>query len=254
MILLDFRNWEFTTQKKYLPNAQKELVQSDFNILSELQDFSILKTTIPVSLSDLFLKNENTIAVSSVKDIERFYETLDSVLEVEDKEVMDYTEAAEEEVYFYGSSSLVVNHKVELGICGVNENTDESLFEEYCEDFELNPFSFDLLKGVFTSDIALFVGNKLLMCLDYIKDKKLKKQLIGLLKNSGVELIAFTKEQVEQNAFNAKLLEDGRLVILQTAYNLFTEKQRAAISDIDLEIVALPFLEEANVKLRDILL
>ncbi|MGY6649668.1 arginine deiminase-related protein [Wenyingzhuangia sp. IMCC45574] len=254
MILLDFRNWEFTTQQKYLPNAQTKLVQADFDTLSEIGDFTILKTAIPVSLSDLFLKNEGTIAVSSVKGIERFYETFDAVLEIENKEVVDYTEAAEEEVYFYGSSSLVANHPFEIGICGVNSKADESLFEEYCEDFELNPFSFDLPESLDTADIAFFVESRLFMCLDYVKDKKLKKQLFSLLKSNGIELVTFTKEQVEQGVFNMLLLKNGRLVIVKTAYDLFTEKQKTAISDLKLQIVELPFLEEANVKLRAILL
>lgn len=254
MILVDFRGWEFKTQTAYLPNAQKELLQRDFDALKNIQDFNIVKSPVQAKLSDLFFKNNHTIAVSPVNNIKHFYETLDTVLEIEDKEVIDYTEAAEEEVYFYGNNSLVAHHVLEIGICGINRNSDESLFEEYCEDFELSPFSFDLPEGLMTSDIAFFANNKLLMCLEFVKDKKAKKQLISLLKSAGIELVSFTKQQVEKGVFNAKLLNSDKMVIAQNAYDLFTEKQKEAILGIDLKIVELPFLEATEIQLRDLIL
>lgn len=253
MILLDFRDWEFATQKKYLPNAQKELVKTEFDTLKSIQDFSVVKSLAKANLSDLFFKQNDTVAVSAVKNIEQFYETLDTVLEIEDKESIDYTEAAEEEVYFYGSSSLVAHAASEIAICGVNEKADESLFEEYCEDFEMNPLVFDLPEHLFTSDVAFFAKDKLWMCLEFVKDKKVKKQLLTLLKANNLELVSFTKDQVEKGVLNAVELAGDKVMITEQAYVLFTEKQKEAVSGVNLEVVALPFLEDAGIKLRDLI-
>lgn len=253
MVLVDFRKWSFG-DLSYLPDSQKELLQRDFKTLNSIGDFKVIDfKKREILISDLFLENKEVVAVSSVNNLSDYFKTIDVVLEKKNKEVIDYTDAADEEVYFYGSNSLVAHHTAEIGICGVNKNSDESLFEEYCEDFELTPFSFELPEGIFTSDIAFFTINKLFICLDYIQDKKEKKQLFSILKSSGIELVSFTKEQVEQKVFNMKLLEDGHLLILQSTYDLFTEKQKAAMLDLDIEIIKLPFLEEVGVSLNQLL-
>ena len=253
MILIDFRNWVFDKTLGFLPNAQKELLQRDFDDLRNAANFETLDlgTIRTLSISDLFFKDEEQIAVSPVNNIQDYYAVIDKVLEVETKEIIDYTEAAEEEIYFYGSNSLVVHLNSEIALCGINEKADESLFEEYCEDFELTPFSFDLPDDIQTSDIACFVGNTLLICLAYIKDKKVKKDLFSLLKANEISTITFTKEQVENGVFDIKYV-GKKLLISKKAFDLLTTEQKQAFSDA--EIVKVPFLEKAGVKLRDIIL
>lgn len=255
MILIDFRNWIFDKSLGFLPNAQKELLQRDFDTLTKNTNFKILDlgAVKPLSISNLFFKNKEQIAVSPLKNIETYYEAIDKVLETENKGTIDYTEAAEEEIYFYGQNSLVSHLASEIALCGINENTDESLFEEYCEDFELTPFSFDLPDDILTSDMACFVGNTLLICLAYIKDKKVKKDLFSLLKANRISTITFTKEQVEHGVFDMKPVGD-KLILTQKAYDVFTEDQKNALLEIKTEIIKIPFLEKAGIKLRDIIL
>lgn len=255
MILIDFRNWIFDKSLGYLPNAQKELLQRDFDTLTKNTDFKSLDLGAVKSLhiSSLFFKSEAQIAVSPVKNISDFYEVIDRILEIENKETIDYTEAAEEEIYFHGQDSLVSHSISEIALCGINEKTDESLFEEYCEDFELTPFNFDLSKELLTSDMACFIGNTLLICLDYIKDKKVKKDLFSFLKANGICVITFTKEQVIQGVFDMKALNE-KLLISKKAFDLFTEEQKQKVSNIHVEVVVLPFLEKTEIKLRDIIL
>lgn len=253
MILIDFRNWTFDKSLGFLPNAQKQLLQRDFDTITKIKNFEVLDLgdIKPLSIADLFFKNEEQIAVSAIKNIENYYEIIDNVLELENKETIDYTEAAEEDVYFYGKNALVSDTISEIALCGINEFADESLFEEYCEDFELTPFSFDLSDDLQTSDVAVFTGKTLLICLDYIADKKVKKQLFGLLKSSGIKTITFTKEQVAHGVLDLLSIDD-KLYATKKAYDLFTAEQKKAMSNI--EIIDLPFLDKAGVKLRDIIL
>jgi len=228
-------------------------LQRDFDTITKIKNFEVLNLgdIKPLSIADLFLKNEEQIAVSAIKNIENYYEIIDNVLELENKETIDYTEAAEEDVYFYGKNALVSDTTSEIALCGVNEFADESLFEEYCEDFELTPFSFDLSHDLQTSDVAIFTGKTLLICLDYIADKKVKKQLFGLLKSSGIKAVTFTKEQVAHGVLDLLSIDD-KLYATNKAYDLFTAEQKKAMSNI--EIIDLPFLDKAGVKLRDIIL
>lgn len=138
-------------------------------------------------------------------------------------------------------------------MCGVNEFSDEALFEEYCEDFEMNPLVFSLPENLLTSDVAFFVNNKLLMCLEFVKDKKMKKQLLTMLKINNIELINFTKEQVTKGVFNAKVVAVDKLLISKSAYDLFTEKQKEALLGVRVEEVCIPFLEAQGVWIRDLI-
>ncbi|MEN8765536.1 arginine deiminase-related protein [Wenyingzhuangia sp.] len=253
MILLDFRHWAFDQVLGCLPDTQIELLQKDFDMLLKVEEFKILDLIVgkPLSISSLFFKNESQIAISPIENLPGGL--IDVVLELEDKAVVDYSGAAREEVYFHGQNSLVSHQLKEIALCGVNAFTDESLFEEYCEDFELTPFCFDLPDNLLTRDIACFVDDILLICWEYIEDKKVKKQLFSILKSNGIKVITVTKNQVSQGILNMSLL-NGKLLITQEAFCLFTEKQKQEISKQDIEVVPLPFLERLGLKLRDIIL
>jgi len=256
MILVDFRNWKFDKSFGYLSNTQNKLLEREFDTLKKLGCFMILELFVAqrnrIAISDIFFENKKAIAVSSVNNLSDFFESIDKVLDLKNKEVIDYTEAAEEEVYFYGSSSLVVHKKSEIALCGVNTYSDESLFDEYCEDFEFTPFSFELPEGMFTRDMAFFVKDILLICLDYITDKKKKKQLLSFLKSWEITVISFTKEQVEKGAFNLISFEGG-LMMTKEVCGIFTEKQKEALQGVNVKIIELPFLDKAGVLLRNII-
>ncbi|NIJ45972.1 hypothetical protein FHR24_002443 [Wenyingzhuangia heitensis] len=255
MILLDFRNWIFDKSLGVLPNAQKELLQRDLDTLAKAADLEILNLGAiqPFSISSLIFKNEEQIAVSAIKKVSDYYSVIDLILEKENKEVVDYTEAVEEGVYFYGQNSLVAHSVSEIALCGINSFTDESLFEEYCEDFELTPFSFELPDDLLTSDIACFIGDTLLICLEYITDKKVKKELFSFVKIHGIKIVTFTKQQVLQGILNVKYTGE-KLLLTKKAFDLCTTEQKKALSETELEVIAFPFLEKVGVRLRDVIL
>ncbi len=255
MILLDFRNWEVESSLQMLQNTQKALLKKDFDTLLAVIAVGVvdLGKVEAYTFSNLFFENGNSIAVSSVKNVASFYKSIDTIIDAKQKEIIDYTEASEEAVYFYGTNSLVANLHCEIGICGVNSLSDESLFEEYCEDFELTPFSFDLPEGLYTSDIAVFVNNTLFICLDFITDKKNKKALLNLVKAKGIRVIAVQKTQVEKGVLNMKFV-NNTLVITTTAYALLTDTQKKELIDFSVKQVSLPFLDRIGIRLRDIIL
>lgn len=254
-MLVDFRSWVFDEKLGVLPNAQKELLQREFNALKTIIDDDILEVREmkPFSIADLFFENSETIAVSPVKKIEHFYGLIDQVLEIRQKEVIDYTAAVKEQVYFCGAAGLVVHLTSEIALCGVNSKADESLFEEYCEDFELTPFSFDLPEGLVTSDVALFVEDTLLICLEYILDKKMKKDLFSFLKANNIRTVVLTKEQILKGVLDIKFI-NNKLLMAKYVNNVLTDQQKEDLGVFKTEVLKLPFLEKAGIKLRDVIL
>ncbi|MGY5351874.1 arginine deiminase-related protein [Wenyingzhuangia sp. IMCC45533] len=254
MLLLDFRNWKIQNLG-IIPNTQTALLKKDFEVLKNILKTNVLKTVTekPLSLSSLFFENSHTVAVSAVRNLKSYYGLIDEVLDVKNKELIDYTEAIKEEVFFYGSESLVAHPSSEIALAGINQKTDESLFEEYCEDFELTPFSFDLPDGLFTRDIACFLGTTLLVCLDYISDKKTKKSLLANLKINGIDIITVSKEQVSMGILNFTVINDT-VLMPKSVIEIFTTVQLNKLSEIEIIELSLSFLDQANIKLRDVII
>jgi len=252
-MLINFTQWEFKTD--LLPNTLKILVTKDFETLKKISECSVLDLGIlkPFKISSLFFERNGILGVSPIAHVNKFYGVIDTVLASKNVEVIDYTTAAEEKVYFNGADSLVANFKFEIGLCGINKYTDESLFEEYCEDFELTPLSFDLPDDVMTSEMSFFIGNILFICMDFIVDKKVKKQILSIVANVGLKVIYITKQQVKKGVLNMKCVADY-LVITDTAKNELTNNQLKELesSKIVLKEVFLPFLDKEGIKLRDV--
>ena len=257
MILIDFKSWVLNSSKDLLPNARKELLTRDFETILSAGNFNVLNLGDhkSIDISALFFENGNCIAVSAIQNIADFYEDIDRILEQKQKEVIDYTEAAEEDVFFYGSNSLVAHIEKEIAISGINKYSDESLFEEYCEDFELTPFSFDLSDEYFTSDIALFVGNLLLICSELITDKKVKKQLFTTLKKQDITIVKISKDQVRLGVLDMKFITyDNILLITKKTNGLLSTQQKEQLKEFNLKVLEVPFLEKNDIKLRNIIL
>ncbi len=254
MLLLNFKNWSFS-KTQLLPNAQKAMLKKDFDTLQTTLNLDVIETLIeqPVSLSKLFFENKTTIGVSSIKNIASYYQLIDTILEKKNKEVIDYTEASQEEIYFSGAENLNAHLNSEIAICGINKHTDESLFEEYCEDFELTPFSFEIPDNLSTRDICVFTNNTLLICLDLIKDKKVKKNLIKLLHQNNIQIINLQQNQISTGILNL-IYSDNTIIMSQTTKELFHNTQLSQLNKHTIKIINCPTLELAQIKLRDIIL
>lgn len=254
MKLVDFRNWEFKISN-VLPNAQKALIKKDFDTMQSRTGFDVLKneSNEPLFFSSYYYENEDLLGISSLPKVHDFLNMFSDFIASKEKDIVDYSEAADEKIFFYGSKSLVAHSESEIGVCGVNSLSDESLFEEYCEDFELTPFGFELEEGKFTSDVCLFIGNTLFVCWDYIKDKKEKKQLLSLLKRYNIEVFSINKSQVEKDILNMVFV-NRKLWMFKSVFEQFSDEQKKKLERFELEIIEAPFLESERVKLADIIL
>lgn len=151
--------------------------------------------------------------------------------------VVDYTDAEEEELFLEGTGSMILDRQHRKAYCALSPRADEELFIEFCEDFEYTPVIFTSNQTVNNQREAIYHTNVMMciaeqfaiICLASIDDKKERKNVIKHLKENGKEVIDITEEQV--NAFAGNMLEvkglnDERfLVMSSSAYHSLRKDQ-----------------------------
>lgn len=151
--------------------------------------------------------------------------------------VVDYTEAEEEEVFLEGTGSMILDRKHRKAYCALSPRADEELFIEFCEDFEFTPVIFTANQTVAGRREAIYHTNVMMcvaeqfavVCLAAIDDKKERKNVLKHLKSDGKEVIAITEKQVEMFAGNMLQVQDAKgehfLVMSTTANQSLTKDQ-----------------------------
>jgi len=151
--------------------------------------------------------------------------------------VIDYSEAEEEEIFLEGTGSMILDRQNRKAYCALSPRADEELFIEFCEDFEFTPVIFEANQTVDGQREAIYHTNVMMcvaetfavVCLDSIDDKKEKKNLLKHLKSDKKEVIAISEEQVTQFAGNMLQVRgnnDERYLVMSTsAYESLTNQQ-----------------------------
>jgi len=174
---------------------------------------------------------------------ERRPEVLDIIEDAgfEIKNIIDYTEAEEDDVFLEGTGSLVLDRFHRKAYCALSPRADEQLLIEFCEDFEYTPVIFtayQTVKGerlvIYHTNVMMGVGETFaVVCLDCVDDKKERKSLVNHLKNDGKEIIAITEAQVNNFAGNMLQVvgadEKQYLVMSSAAYNSLSKDQVSKI-------------------------
>ncbi len=151
--------------------------------------------------------------------------------------VIDYSEAEEEEIFLEGTGSMILDRQNRKAYCALSPRADEELFIEFCEDFEFTPVIFEANQTVDGEREAIYHTNVMMciaetfavVCLDSIDDKKEKKNLLKHLKSDKKEVIAISEEQVTQFAGNMLQVrgenDEHYLVMSTSAYESLTNQQ-----------------------------
>ncbi|WP_108866688.1 citrulline utilization hydrolase CtlX [Aquimarina aquimarini] len=151
--------------------------------------------------------------------------------------IIDYTEAENEELFLEGTGSLVLDRVNRKAYCALSSRADEDLLIEFCEDFEYLPVIFTAYQTVDSKRLPIYHTNVMMgvgetfaiVCLECIDDKKERKNLINHLKNDGKEILSITEDQVvgfAGNVLQVVGLKDKRyLVMSSSAFKSFTGDQ-----------------------------
>ncbi|WP_027138522.1 citrulline utilization hydrolase CtlX [Gaetbulibacter saemankumensis] len=157
------------------------------------------------------------------------------------EQVVDYTDAEEEEIFLEGTGSIILDRANRKAYCALSPRADEELFIEFCEDFEFFPVIFKAnqtvnneRKAIYHTNVMMCIGETFaVICLASIDDKKERKNVIKHLKENGKEIIDITEEQVNNFAGNMLQVRGANnqpyLVMSASAYKSLTENQISAL-------------------------
>ncbi len=151
--------------------------------------------------------------------------------------IVDYTEAENENLFLEGTGSLLLDRQHRKVYCALSPRADEDLLIEFCEDFEYTPVIFRANQTVNEERLAIYHTNVMMclaeefavICLDSIDDKSERKNVIKQLKEDGKEVISITEEQVTNFAGNMLqvLNNEGEKIMIMSnaAYQSLTTQQ-----------------------------
>jgi len=156
-------------------------------------------------------------------------------------EVVDYTEAEEEEIFLEGTGSLILDRVNRKAYCALSARADEELLIEFCEDFEYTPVIFTAYqdvdgkrKPIYHTNVMMCVAeNFAVICADSIDDAKERKNVLKHLKEDGKEIIRISEAQIHEfagNMLQVKGANDKKyLVMSATAHKSLNKGQVNAI-------------------------
>lgn len=155
--------------------------------------------------------------------------------------IIDYTEAEQEELFLEGTGSIVLDRVNEKAYCALSARADEGLFIEFCEDFGYFPVIFTAYQNVDGKRLPIYHTNVMMcmaekfcvICLSSIDDKKERNSVLDHLKESNKEIIAITEKQMHRFAGNMLQIKNKKgkkyLVMSTAAYSSLESEQIEAI-------------------------
>ena len=158
------------------------------------------------------------------------------------EQIMDYSAAEAEGYFLEGTGSILMDRVNQKAYCALSERAHETLFIEFCEDFDCTPVLFTANQTVNGERLPIYHTNVMMclaetfsvICLDAIDDAKERKNVIYHLKESGKEIIAITEDQMHSFAGNMLQLKgknnDKFMVMSTAAYKSLSPAQIKAIS------------------------
>ncbi|MBI6115624.1 citrulline utilization hydrolase CtlX [Salegentibacter maritimus] len=152
------------------------------------------------------------------------------------KNIVDYTEAEEHDVFLEGTGSLLLDRKNRKAYCALSARADEDLLIEFCEDFEFTPVIFNANQSVDGKRKAIYHTNVMMclaenfavICLDSIDDKKERKNVLKHLNEDGKEVIAISEAQMHEfagNMLQVQGTDDKFLVMSARAHKSLNQEQ-----------------------------
>lgn len=169
--------------------------------------------------------------------------------------IVDYSSAEEDGFFLEGTGSIVLDRKNEKAYCALSPRSDEELFIEFCEDFDLAPVLFEAFQNldgrrelIYHTNVMMAIGeNFAVICADAIDDKQERKMVLESLKKDHKEIILITENQLNSFVGNMIELEGANnqkyIVMSATAHKALTSKQIEQLSkhghilSSDLEVI-----------------
>ena len=156
-----------------------------------------------------------------------------SVSGIEIEIINDYSLYENENRFLEGTGSIVLDRKSKKAYCSLSGRSDLSLFRKFCSDMNYIPVVFNSsheLKPIYHTNVMMSICNNFtIICLDSIRDKNERNNVIENLNNSGLEIIDISINQMTSFLGNCiQLINSDQspiLIMSSRAFNSITKSQ-----------------------------
>ena len=156
-----------------------------------------------------------------------------SVSGIEIEIINDYSLYENENRFLEGTGSIVLDRKSKKAYCSLSGRSDLSLFKKFCSDMNYIPVVFNSShesKPIYHTNVMMSICNNFtIICLDSIRDKNERNNVIENLNNSGLEIIDISINQMTSFLGNCIQLinsdQSPLLIMSSRAFNSITKSQ-----------------------------
>ena len=156
-----------------------------------------------------------------------------SVSGIEIEIINDYSLYENENRFLEGTGSIVLDRKSKKAYCSLSGRSDLSLFKKFCSDMNYIPVVFNSShesKPIYHTNVMMSICNNFtIICLDSIRDKNERNNVIDNLNNSGLEIIDISINQMTSFLGNCiQLINSDQspvLIMSSRAFNSITKSQ-----------------------------
>ncbi len=151
--------------------------------------------------------------------------------------VFDFTEFEEHGKFLEGTGSMVLDRKNRMCYAALSGRTDEKAVAHFCAEMGYSPILFKAYHRVngqqhliYHTNVMMSIGNGFaVVCTESIADSEERESVISSLKESGLELIDLSLDQIDNFAGNILELRTGSgdaiIVMSARARESLTTKQ-----------------------------
>lgn len=152
--------------------------------------------------------------------------------------IIDLSFHEKENHFLEGTGSIVFDHQNKIAYACLSHRTDKTLFENTVKQFGYKPISFIAtdknVQEIYHTNVMMCVAEKFaVVCLESIKNKTEKEEVLNSLKNTNHEIVAISLEQMNRfagNMLEIKSLEDKKYTALsKSAFDSLNTSQRTII-------------------------
>lgn len=152
-------------------------------------------------------------------------------------------------MFLEGTGSIVLDHENRIAFAGRSERTNETLFRNWCADFDFDGVMFDTNgpggKPIYHTNVLLSIGqSSAIVCTECIDAPA---PVVSALLSTGKEIIEITRSQMMSYCANVLELAGSERIIAMssTAHGTFSQDQLAKIFEFARPVVVdIPTIEK----------
>jgi len=164
-------------------------------------------------------------------------------------QLVDLSGWEDREMFLEGTGSIVLDHENRIAFAARSARTNETLFVNWCADFEFDPVLFDTSgpggKPVYHTNVLLSIGRSFaVICTECIDSPA---HVLSALMSTGREIIEITRGQLTSYCANILELQgnDPVIAMSSTAHAAFSEQQLLKINSLARPLVVdIPTIEK----------